>query len=120
MAANAQPVKDSLDRLAGTGAGFDKGQGYDKLTGALTLKNNMLFAISPLTAVKNLVEVFAQADPNVGMIQMLLMNIPETYSVGVASQNRDGGVEGKLFIPIGDFKDIINMAAAMQGREGMQ
>ena len=115
MASNAQPVRDALDRINGRSAGFDQGEGYDKLTSALTLRNSMFFALSPITAVKNLVQVFALVDPNVGMLQMLLMNIPETYSIGVASQNRDGGVEGKLFISLGDFKELINMAVSMQG-----
>jgi hypothetical protein len=51
------------------------------------------------------------------MIMMLLANIPETYSIGMASQNRDGGVEGKLLISLGDFKELINMAASMQGMQ---
>ena len=63
MAGNAQPVKNALDRMAGMGVGFDQGAGYAKLTGALTLKNNMFFALSPITAVKSLVQIFAQADP---------------------------------------------------------
>ena len=120
MAGNAQPVKNALDRMAGMGAGFDQGVGYAKLTGALTLKNNMFFALSPITAVKSLVQIFAQADPNVGMFQMFLANIPETYSIGVASQNRDNGVAGELFISIGDFKEIIIMLISLQQMEGMQ
>ena len=120
MAGNAQPVKNALDRMAGMGTGFDQGAGYTKLTGALTLKNNMFFALSPITAVKSIVQIFAQADPNVGMAQMLLANIPETYSIGIASQNRDNGVAGELFISIGDFKEIIVMLISLQGMEGMQ
>ena len=120
MAGNAQPVKNALDRMAGMGAGFDQGVGYAKLTGALTLKNNMFFALSPITAVKSLVQIFAQADPNVGMFQMFLANIPETYSIGVASKNRDNGVAGELFISIGDFKEIIIMLISLQQMEGMQ
>ena len=120
MAANAQPVKDVLDRMAGMGAGFDQGEGYAKLTGALTLKNNMFLAISPITAVKNLVQIFAQVDPNIGMIQMFLMNIPETYSIGIAAQSRDNGVAGELFISLSDFKEIITMVVGLQQMEGMQ
>ena len=112
---NAQPIKDALDRIEGTEAGFDQGAGYGKITNALTLKNNMLFGLSPLTGVKSIVELLAQTDPNVGMIMMLLANIPETYSIGIASQNREDGVEGQLFISLGDFKDLINMAVSMQG-----
>ena len=120
MAGNAQPVKNALDRMAGMGTGFDQGAGYTKLTGALTLKNNMFFALSPITAVKSIVQIFAQADPNVGMAQMLLANIPETYSIGIASQNRDNGVAGELFISIGDFKEIIVTLISLQQMEGMQ
>ena len=120
IAGNAQPVKDVLDRIAGTGAGFDQGEGYAKLTGALTLKNNIFLALSPITAVKSLVQVFAQANPRVGAAQMFLVNIPETYSIGIASQNRDDGIAGELFISIGDFKEIINIFVGMQQMGGMQ
>ena len=114
MSANAGPIKDVLDLIGVAGAGFDKGAGYDKLTDALTLKNNMLIAISPIAAVKNIIQLVAQTDPNIGPLMTLLGNIPEAYSIGIASQNRDGGVEGKLFISLGDFKELINMAASMQ------
>ena len=120
MAGNAQPVKNAIDRMAGMGAGFDQGAGYAKLTGALTLKNNMFFALSPITAVKNLVQILAQMDPNVGMVQMFLANIPETYSIGIASQNRDNGVAGELFISLGDFREIIVILISMQQMGGMQ
>ena len=120
MAANAQPVKDALDRMAGMGVGFDQGAGYTKLIGALTLKNNLLFAISPITAVKNLVQILAQADPSIGMFQMFLANIPETYSIGIASQNREGGVAGELFVSLADFKEIITMLIGLQQMGGVQ
>ena len=117
MSANAQSIRDALDRMTGMGTGFDQGEGYSKLIGALTLKNNMLFAISPITVVKHIAQLIAQTDPNVGMILIILANIPETYGIGIASQNRDGGVEGKLFISISDFKELINMAVSMQEME---
>ena len=120
IADSAQPVKDTLDRMAGMGAGFDQGAGYAKLTGALTLKNNMFLALSPITAVKSLVQIFAQADPNIGAFQMFLVNIPESYSIGIASQNRDNGVAGELFISLGDFKDIIVMLIGLQQMGGIQ
>ena len=101
-------------------AGFDQGEGYAKLADALTLENNMLFAISPVTAIKNLVQIFAQLDPNVGTIQMFLVNIPEAYSIGIASQNRDEGIAGELFISLGDFKEIITMIIGLQQMGGVQ
>ena len=120
MASNAQPVKNTLDRMAGMGAGFDQGAGYAKLTDALTLKNNMFFALSPITAVKSIVQIFSQVDPNVAMVQMFLTNIPETYSIGIASQNRDNGVAAELFISLGDFREIIVMLISLQQMGGMQ
>ena len=120
MASNAEPVKNALDRMAGMGAGFDQGAGYAKLAGALSLKNNMFFALSPITAVKSFVQMFAQVDPDVGVIQMFLANIPETYSIGIASKNRDHGVAAELFISLGDFREIIVMLISMQQMGGMQ
>ena len=120
MAGNAQIIKSALDRMVGMEPGFDEGAGYAKLTGALTLNNNMFFALSPITAIKNLVQIFAQVDPNIGMVQMFLVNIPETYSIGIASQNRDHGVAGELFISLGDFKEIIVMLIGLQQMGGMQ
>jgi len=120
FSADAQPIKNALDQMAGTGIGFDEGAGYDKLVDALTLENNMFLAISPITAVKSIVQLAAQADPNIGMIQMLLTNIPEAYSIGIAGQNRDSGVEGTVFVSLGDFKDVINMAVGMLQMQEMQ
>lgn len=120
MAANAQPIKNALDRMTGMGTSFEQGEGYSKLTEALTLKNNMFFAISPITAVKSLIQIFAQANPNVGAIQMFLVNIPETYSIGIASQNRDNGIAGELFISLGDFREIITILIGMQQMGGVQ
>ena len=120
MAGNAQPVKNALDRMAGMGTGFDRGEGYAKLTDALTLENNMFFAISPITAVNNLVQIFAQLSPEVGMLQMLLANIPETYSIGIASQNRDEGIAAELFISLGDFREVITLLVGLEQMGGMQ
>ena len=119
MGADAQPVRDTLDRIAGVAMGFDQAAGYDKITGALTLKNNLLFAISPLTAIKRSVEMAAKINPNAGMVMMFLGNMPETYSIGISGQGRADGVEANLFISLIDFKDLINMVAtigsSMQG-----
>ena len=114
MSADAQPVRDTLDRIAGVAAGFDSAAGYDKITSALTLKNNLLFAISPLTAIKRTVEMAAQIEPSAGMVMMFLGNLPETYSIGISSQGHTGGVEANLFISLIDFKDLINMVATLE------
>lgn len=120
IADSAQPVKDTLDRMAGMKAGFDQGAGYTKLTDALTLKNNMFFGLSLITAVKSVVRILAQVQPDIGVVQMLLVNIPETYGIGIASQNRDEGVAGELFISLADFKEVIILLVNMQQMGGMQ
>ncbi len=109
MASSAQPLRDALDRLGGTSMGFEQGTGYDKLTRTLGLKNNSLVAISPITALKSFLQLLAPMDPSGGMLQfqIVLAEVPETFSIGIASQNRDGGVEGQLLISIGDFQQLI-------------
>ena len=114
MSADAQPVRDTLDRIAGVATGFDSAAGYDKITGALTLKNNSLFAISPLTAIKRTVEMAAQIEPAAGMAMMFLASMPETYSIGISSQGRAGSVEVNLFVSIVDFKALIDMLATFE------
>ena len=119
MSVDVQPVRDTLDRIAGVATGFDSAAGYDKITGALTLKNNFLFAISPFTAIKRIVELAAQTDPNAGMVMMFLGNMSETYSIGISGQGRTGGVEANLFISLIDFKELITILttfeSSMQG-----
>jgi hypothetical protein len=121
MGANAQPVRDALDRIAGIGIGFDNAAGYDKITGALTLKNNLLLAISPITAIKRTVELAAQIEPSAGMVMMFLGNMPETYSIGISGQGRAGGVEANLFISLVDFKVLVDMLTTFESSmQGMQ
>lgn len=114
MSADAQPVRDTIDRIAGVATGFDSAAGYDNITGALTLKNNFLIAISPLTAIKRTVEMAAQIEPAAGMAMMFLASMPETYSIGISSQGRAGGVEVNLFISLVDFKELIDMLATIE------
>ena len=37
------------------------------------------------------------------------MNLPENYSVGFSAKARDGGIGAKLFLKLGDFKQLIQM-----------
>ena len=114
MASSAQPLRDALDRL-GTNMGFDQGNGYDKLARTLGMKNNMLLAISPVTLLKSFAQLFAPMDPSGGVLQfqMMLANAPETFSIGIASQNRDGGVEAQLLIALGDLQQLVMMVVGV-------
>ena len=120
MAATAQPIKDALNRIAGIGTVAEDNMGHGKVIDTLTLKNNWIVTISPIALIKGLLQVFAQSDPQIGMIAMLLQNSPETHSIGIAGQNRDGGVETKILIALADLKDLINIGTTMQQMMQMQ
>ena len=119
MSATSQPIKDAVDRMAGSGTVPDE-TGHGKVIDTLTLKNNWMFTISPIALFKGVLQAVAQSDPQAGMIDMLLQNIPQVHSIGIAGQNRNGGVQAKIFIALADFKPLINMAMSMQQMMQMQ
>ena len=121
MAGSAQPIKDALDRMAGVGTSDDIGMGYGKVIDTLTLQNNWMFTISPVALLKGVLQAVAQSDPQAGLVfQMLFQNSPEVHSIGVAGQNRDGGVQAKIFIALAELKDLINAGTIMQQAMQMQ
>ena len=126
MASTAQPIKDALDRIAGIGTSAESNMGHGKVIDTLTLKNNWMFTISPIKLVKDVLQIVAQSEPEAGMFGMLLQNSPDTHSIGIAGQNRDGGVQTNIFIALADLRDLINIVASarqmmeMQGAQQMQ
>ncbi len=112
LSSNAKPIKDALDRMAGVGIAED-GTGHGRVIDALTLKNDWLVTVSPMAIIKGVLKAMAQSDPQIGMIGMLLQDIPETHNIGIAGMNRDGGVQAKLFIALADLKPLINTAVGM-------
>jgi hypothetical protein len=87
----------------------------------LTLQNNWMFTISLITLTKEMLQVFAQSDPQAGpFLQMLFQNTPESHSIGIAGQNRDGGVQVNIFIALAELKDLINMGTAVRQMMQMQ
>ncbi len=120
MAASAQPIKDASDRIAGIETSAESNMGHIEMVDELTLNNNWMFTISPITLVRDMLQIVAQSEPEVGMIGMLLQNSPDTHSIGVAGLNRDGGVQTKIFIALADLRDLINIGASMQQMMQMQ
>ena len=114
FSADSESIKNTLNRIGSDTPSFHEGPGFDKLVNALSLENNMLLAISPITALKNILGVLVQTNPNLGVMQMLLVNLPENYSIAIAGENRDGGIEGKIFASLGDFKGLINIASVLK------
>ena len=114
-----QLIQASLDRSTGNSEKFSEHPSYQKLTDRLGTDNNVLLAISPITAFKSIIPVVEQMDPNsAAMIQMVsgaFMNLPENYSIGFSAKARDNGIDAKLLLTLGDFKPLIQAFGMMFG-----
>ena len=120
-------IKAALDNRAETEnmpTHFSQDPSYGKLVDAFGLENNLLVAMSPILAIKNVLPILARTDPSAAsMAQMLsgmIMNMPDNYSIGYSAKVQDGGIGGKLLLTLGDFKQLIQMIAMMQGMGQMQ
>ena len=121
-------IKMNLDNRAGVGTApnFSGEPSYEKLVTTLGLENNLFLALSPVTMVKTLLPLVAKAspDPNAAagmqMMSGMFMNLPENYSIGFSAKAQDGGIGAKLLLTLGDFKQLLQMIAMMQGMGQMQ
>ena len=116
-------IKTTLDRQ--TGETLAENLSYQKLAGMLGTDNNLLLAVSPMTAVKSFLPILAAMDPDAAaMMQMLsgmLMNMPENYSIGFSAKAEESGVHTEILLALGDFKQLVQMMAMMmQGAGQMQ
>ena len=117
----------SLDNSAGidTGPRFSGEPSYEKLVATLGLENNLFLAISPMTMVKDLLPIIAKmSDPNTAagmqMLSGMFMNLPENYSIGFSAKVQGEGIGATLLLTLGDFKQLIQTFAMMQGMGQMQ
>ena len=122
---SAELIKAALDRKSQMGDNFAENPSYQRLAEAFGTDNNLLLALSPMTLVKSLMPIVAEADPNAGaamqMFAGMFMNVPETYSIGFSAKIReDGGIGTKLLLTLGDFKQAIQMIMMMQNMQQMQ
>ena len=120
-------LKINLDNRAAvdTALGFSAEPSYEKLSTTLDLESNLFFAISPMTMVKSLLPIIAQSvDPNdaaaLQMMSGIFMNLPENYSIGFSAKVQEGGIGAKLLLALGDFRQLIQTFAMMQGMGQMQ
>ena len=115
-------LKATLDQKTETGETLAENLSYQKLNGMLGTDNNLLLAISPMTAAKSLLPILAKADPDAAapmqMLSGMLMNMPETYSIGFSAKVEDSGVRIKNLLVLGDFKQLIQMIAMMTQSAG--
>ena len=106
-----------LDGRAGSEEKFADHPSYQQLVDNLGTDNNVLLAISPITAVKTLTSLGENMAPN-GEVPLQLFlgmfsTLPENYSVGFSAKARDNGIDANLFINLGDFKQLGHMLAIM-------
>ncbi len=117
MGASSQPIKNALDRMSGTGTTLAENPSYQHLAERLGTANNLFLAISPIIAVKGALPLIPITDPNAAaglqMFEGMLMNLPDNYSIGFAAKARDGGIDAKLLLTLGDFKQFIQMLSRM-------
>ena len=102
-----------LDRRAGGEEKFAEHPSYQQLVDSLGTDNNVLLAISPITAIKTVMSSGANVDPNnAASLQLfwgMFSTLPETYSIGFSAKARDNGIDANLFINLGDFKQLGQM-----------
>ena len=120
-------MKMALDNKSGVGTApvFSAEPSYEKLVTTLDLESNLFFAMSPMTLVKSLLPILAKSvDPNsaaaLQMMSGLFMNLPENYSIGFSAKVEDDGIGAKLLLTLGDFKQLIQTFAMIQGMGQMQ
>lgn len=102
-----------LDRKVGSEERFSEHPSYQQLVDSLGTDNNVLLAISPITAIKTVMSSEANMDPNnAAPLQLfwgMFSTLPENYSLGLAAKARDNGIDANLFINLGDFKQLGQM-----------
>ncbi|MCG9131702.1 DUF3352 domain-containing protein [Candidatus Poribacteria bacterium] len=117
MGTDPTSMRRVLDRRAGRKEKFADHPSYQQLVDNLGTDNNVLLAISPITAVKTLTSLAENMDPNGEVPLQLLLGmfstLPENYSAGFSAKTRDNGIAGNLFINLGDFKQLGHIFAIM-------
>ena len=121
---SAELIKAALDRKSGIGDNFAGNPSYQRLAEAFGTDNNLLLALSPITLVKSLIPIMSKADPNAAaamqMFTGMFMNMPESYSIGLSAKVQEHGIDTKLLLTLGDFKQAIQMIVMMQSMGQMQ
>ena len=106
-----EQIKNALDIKAQLVENVGENASYQNLIDELGTENNFFIGLSPLNAIKSVMNLVANTVPEAGaemaMISGFLMGIPETYSIGVSAKVEDDGIGGNLLITLGDFQQLI-------------
>lgn len=120
----AESIKAALDSRMGEGGKFANNPSYQRLIDGLGTDNNIFFAISPIIAIKNFMPILGKVDPNsAASLQMftgLFMNLPDNYSIGFSAKTQNSGIDAKLILTLGDFRQLVAMFGMFFGGGLMQ
>ena len=112
-----EAIQMALDRRAGNEKKFSEHPSYQKLVEKLGTDSNIFVAMSPAISAKNSLPMLGKMDPdNAAVMQILsglFMSLPENYSIGFSAKRRDSNIDAKLFVDLGDFKQLIQMMEMM-------
>lgn len=119
-----EAIKAALDCRTDEGDKFSGNPSYQTLVESLGTDNNVFLAISPIIAIKNFMPILGKADPNsaaaLQMFTVLFTNLPDNYSIGVSAKTQNNGIDAKLLLTLGDFRQLINMFGMIMGGVPMQ
>ncbi len=117
-------IKSALDGKMGIGDKFSQNPSYQKLVENLGTDNNVFLAVSPIIAIKNMMPLLGNFDQQNAMTMQILSgfftNLPDNYSVGFAAKTQNNGIDAKLILTLGDFKQLIQMFGTVFGGGMMQ
>lgn len=107
-----EQIKNALDIKSQLVENVGENASYQKLIDKLGTENNFFIGLSPLNAVKKVMNLVANTIPEaagaeMAMISGMLMNLPETYSIGISAKVEDDGIGANLLITLGDFQQLI-------------
>ena len=119
-----EAIQMALDRRTGNEKKFSEHPGYQELVEKLGTDSNIFVAMSPAISAKNSLPMLGRMDPdNAAAMQLLagiFMSLPENYSIGFSAKRRDSSIDAKLFVDLGDFKQLIQMMEMMTQMRQMQ
>ncbi|MYB95753.1 hypothetical protein F4054_09385 [Candidatus Poribacteria bacterium] len=103
----------ALDRKAGIGNRFSEHLSYQPLAETLGTDNNVLLAISPTVALKNLLQLLEETMPSLQLFSTVITSLPDNYSINLAAKAQDSGIDAHLLLNLGDFKQLAQMLGMM-------
>ena len=111
-----ESIQMALERRIESEEKFSDHPSYQELVDILGIDSNIFVALSPAISAKSIAPLVGNVDqPNAVMqiVAGLFMNLPDNYSIGLSAKARTGGIGAKLFLKLGDFKQLTQMLVMM-------